>query len=238
MTVLAGRAYDSPPFLDRRTARGWSFVVRLKLGSVVFRDHQGRVQPPRALVERQVQRPGQRGKGRGPLFKTAGWRRVRVVAYWQPGEDERMVVVTDGPPSRAALGEDGRRFWCEPAVRADKTAGWQWEQRQVRGVHDHAHLLLAMAWASLRARCLGVEAAHETLARLACRQRRPGTRFGRPRHARTSLFTLGLRRLRRWCSGTARGPLPGQRPHLDAPGWNREYHAAQSPQLIHETVRP
>lgn len=159
VTVLADRAYDIPPFLDRLTARGWSYVVRLKLGSTVFRDHQGRVQPLRALIERHVQRPGQRWKGRGQLFKTAGWRSVSVVAYWQPDEDERLVVVTDGPPCWTALAAYGRRFWCETAFRADKTAGWHWEQSQVRGMHHHAQLLLAMAWASLIAVCLGVEAA-------------------------------------------------------------------------------
>ena len=238
VTVLADRAYDIPPFLDRLTARGWSYVVRLKLGSVVWRDHQGREQPLRQLITRHVQRPGQRWKGRGQLFKTAGWRTLSVVAYWQPREDERVVVLTDQPPAWAVLAQYGRRFWCEAAFRTDKTAGWHWEQSQVRGLHHQAQLVLAMAWASLIAVCLGVVAAADELRHLAARVPRPGRRLGRPRHARASLFTLGRRRLRGWVYRTRRGPLPWRLPQPQAPSWTRQWHAAQARQLLRQSVRP
>jgi hypothetical protein len=238
VTLLADRAYDIPPLVDRLTARGWSYVVRLKLGSVVWCDHQGRQQPLRQLIARHVQRPGQRWKGRGQLFKQAGWRTLSVVAYWQPGEDERLVVLTDQPPAWAVLSQYGRRFWCEAAFRTDKSAGWQWEQSQVRGLHHHTQLLLAMAWASLIAVCLGVVAAAEELTHLAARRPRPGRRLGRPRHARASLFTLGLRRLRGWLYRTRRGPLPWRLPAPTARSWFREWHAAQSQQLLRQSVRP
>lgn len=238
VTLLADRAFDIPPMLDRCTARGWSFVVRLKLGSVRYRDHGDRERPLRPLIERQVQRPGQRWKGRGRLFKGAGWRTVSIVAYWQPGEDERLVVVTDGPPAWAALAAYGRRFWCEAAFRSDKSAGWQWERSRVRGIAHHAQLVHAMAWASLIAVCLGVEAVADELDRLARRCPRPGARLGRPRHARASLFTLGLRRLRGWLHRTRYGPLPWRLPHPAAPAWIRQWHAAQSQRLIRLSVRP
>jgi hypothetical protein len=237
VTLLADRAYGVPPLVDRLAAHGWSFVLRLAVGSVVWRDRRGREQPLRALLARHVQRPGQRWKGRGQLFKGAGWRTLSVVAYWQPGEDARLVVITDGPPAWAALAAYGRRFWCEAAFRADKTAGWDWEANRVPGVARQAQLLLALAWASLIAICLGVQAADDALARLATQHPPPGRRRGRPRAARASLFTLGLRRLQGWVHRTRAGPLPWSLPRLAAPSWSREWHAAQSQQLIWQTVR-
>jgi hypothetical protein len=236
--LLADRAYGIPPFLDRLAARGWSFVVRLTVGSVVWRDQRDREVALGTLLARHVPRPGQRWKSQGHLFKGAGWRRVSVVAYWHPSEDERLVVITDGAPRWAVLSDYGRRFWCEAAFRADKAAGWNWEASQVRGVARQAQLVLAMAWASLIAVCVGVQAAADDRARLALRRPRPGKRLGRPRPARASLFTLGVRRLQGWVHRTRRGSLPWALPQLDAPAWSRQWHAAQSRQLIAQTVRP
>src|SRR5262249_19604552 len=153
-----------------------SYVVRLKLGSVVWRDHQGRTQPLRHLIARHVQRPGQRWKGRGQPLQTARWRTLSGGAYWQAREGERGRVASDGPPAWAVLAAYSRRFWCEAAFRVDKSAGWHWEQSQVRDLRHQAMLLLAMAWASLIAVCLGVQAARDDLAHLAQARRRPGRR--------------------------------------------------------------
>ena len=108
----------------------------------------------------------------------------------------------------------------------------------MQGVAQHARLLLAMAWASLLMLALGVTEAQRRLARLG--QRRPrGRRPGRPRHARHSLFTLGLRAVGLWLYGVARRPLPWHLPDLDAPSWFDRWHQAQALRLIFgQTVRP
>ncbi len=78
------------------------------------------------------------------------------------------MVLTDLPARWRVLRVYQRRFWIEPGFRSDKRKGWQWEERQVRGVARHARLLLALAWASLVALCLGAQAAE---ARLGARRR-------------------------------------------------------------------
>ena len=82
VVVLADRAYYIPPFLDRLTALGWHYVVRLKANSsVCFRDPRtGATGSVAELLGAALWGPGTRWKGELDLFKGAGWRRVTVEA--------------------------------------------------------------------------------------------------------------------------------------------------------------
>ena len=193
--VVADRAYAVAPLLDRLTARGWHWVIRITTtGSHRFRDAHGREWALKEWLARRVAAPGQQWKGHGAVLKGAGWRRVGLVASWARGEREPLVVITDGMARWQALDRYGRRFWIEPGFRSDKTHGWQWEESQVQGLAHHAVLLVAMAWASLLALCLGVAEARAALRRLADRPIRGAP--PQPRHARESIFTLGLGAIR------------------------------------------
>ena len=108
----------------------------------------------------------------------------------------------------------------------------------MQGVAHHAVLLLGMAWASLVTLCLGVE---EARARLATAAARPGDgkRRGRPRHARASVFTLGLHQLRAWLYRTWRRSLRWRLPEVDSVSWSDRWHQAQAQRLIlSPPVRP
>jgi hypothetical protein len=238
VVVVADRAYDIAPFVDRLQARGWHWVLRAKADSALrFRDYRGRECALRDLARQRLRGPGSRWRARGQVFKKAGWRTASVVGVWAPGTRERLVVLTDLRPRWAVLRLYDRRFWIEPGFRTDKTHGWQWESSQVQGVAHHARLLLAMAWASLLMLALGVTEAQRRLAALARRGQR--RRLGRPRHARQSLFTLGLRAVGPWLYGRADRPLPWRLPELDASSWLDRWHQAQALRLIFgQTVRP
>jgi Transposase DDE domain len=225
--VVADRAFAVPNFIDRCAKRGWHWVVRLTTsGSHRFRDVRGREQSLRDLVRRQLQRPGQRWKTRGWVFKDAGWRQASLVGVWGISAQESLVVLRAREAKWEVLATYERRFWCEPGFRTDKSKGWQWEASQVQGVAHHAVLLLGMAWASLVAVCAGLHAAEERLAREGARRAR-GCR-GQPRPARESVFTLGLRAVRRWLYRTARTALPWRVSGLDGPSWERRWHACQA----------
>lgn len=236
--VLTGdRAFDVPPFVDRVAARGWHWVVRAKAASALrFRGRGGREAPLRDLVRRRVAAPGRRWKGRGQLFKKAGWRDASVVAVWAPGAAEPLVVLTDLPPRWEVLRRYGCRFWIEPGFRSDKAAGWQWEASRVPGAERQARLLLALAWASLVALCLGTQ---EAAARLAAAARPAGRRPPKPQPPRDSLFGLGLRAARRHLYRAARPPL---RWRLAGPGltsWYDHWLQAQAFRYIFaQPVRP
>jgi Transposase DDE domain len=238
VVVLADRAYAIPPLLDRLQRLGWHWVLRLTTtGSHRWCDEHGREHALRAVLTRQLGRPGQRWKARGCLFKDAGWRRVDLVALWAVGQKESLVVITDLGTRWDVLGLYQRRFWCEPGFRNDKCKGWQWEASQVKGVAHQERLLLGMAWASLVTLVVGVEAAVAAVARLAARAHR--TPRPQVRHARESIFTLGLRALRHWLYQATRGALRWQLSQLDAPSWQRQwYHYQASRLIIGQPVRP
>jgi hypothetical protein len=203
VVVVADRAFAVPNFIARWSKRGWHWVVRVTTtGSHRFRDVRGHELSLRAVVRQQLKQPGQRWKARGWVFKDAGWRPASVVGLWSVGAKESLVVLSDLRAQWVVLGHYERRFWCEPGFRNDKSKGWQWEASQVQGVAHQAVLLLGMAWASLVAVCAGLAAAEERLAQEAERRAR-GSR-GQVRPARESVFTLGVRAVRRWLYGTAR----------------------------------
>lgn len=236
VVVVADRAYDIAPFVDRLHARGWHWVIRAKAdGALRFRDARGREWGLRELVRQRLRGPGSRWRARGQVFKKAGWRPASVVGVWAPGTHERLVVLTDLRPRWAVLRLYDRRFWIEPGFRTDKSHGWQWESSQVQGVTHQARLLVAMAWATLLMLALGISQAQQRLARQAER----GRGRGHPRPARHSLFTLGLRAVGPWLYGCAQRVLPWHLPELDAPSWRVRWYHAQAHQLIFgQTVRP
>jgi len=235
--IVADRAFAVPNFIDRCTRRGWHWVVRLTTtGSHRWRDRRGHEQALRALVLQHLRHPRQRWKARGELFKGAGWRPASVVGLWGVGAHEPMVVASDLGAQWGVLALYQRRFWCEPGFRNDKTRGWQWEASQVQGVAHHACLLVAMAWASLVVVCAGVEVANARMAQAAAKRAR-GQR-GKPQPARTSVFMLGLRAVRRWLYGTARTTLPWCLTALDAPSWERCWHRCQANWLIFGAAGP
>ena len=190
-------------------------------------------------MRQQVRQPGQRWKARGAVFKDAGWYAASVVAAWAAGAAEPVVVLPDLPPRWSVLRHYDRRFWTEPGFRNDKRKGWQWEASQVQGVDHHAVLLLGMAWASLVTLCLGVEEACARLAAAAARPVAMRPRLGRPRHARESVFTLGLGQLRAWLYRTWHRPLRWRLPEVDSASWSDRWHQQQAQRLIFSLpVRP
>jgi hypothetical protein len=232
VVLLADRAYDIPPLIDRLTALGWHWIIRCKAkGSLRVYDQRGREQGIGTLLQQQLA-PGRRWKMRGLLFKDAGWREASIVGYWAPREDEPLVVISDLAPRWELLRLYQRRFWTEPAFRSDKRKGWQWESCQVQGVAHHARLLLAMAWASVLTLLAGVAAAADRLARPV--QHRA---FTRPQHARQSLFALGLARIRSWLYQHSM-LLTWHLTDFPDRSWNDQWLAHQSHQILSAPVRP
>jgi hypothetical protein len=225
--VVADRAFAVPNFLDRCTAQGWHFVVRVATtGSHRYRDAAGQEQELRAAVAQHLGAPGTHWQATGWLFKDAGWRAVQLAGMWRAGEQECLLVLSDLPLRRDGLGEYARRFWIEPGFRNDKSAGWQWERSQVVGVAHHARLLVAMALASLVVLSVGVAAARAQLDAEA--QRRQAGCRSKPQPARWSVFTQGMRGVRRWLYGTTAAVVPWGLPALDAPSWQQQWQACQT----------
>lgn len=235
VTVLADRAYDVPPFIDRLAARGWHWIIRCKgKGTIRFLNQQGTEEALAALIARHVPQPDRRWKARGALFKKAGWRVASVVALWERTADEPLVVVTDLAPRWEVLRTYGTRAWIEPGFRQEKSRGWQWEECQVPDLPHQHTILLAMAWASVLTLLLGTEQATAAIARERDRTRPPRV----PQHARYSLFSLGLHGLQHWIDRHERRRLPAGLPPPLSVSWTNQWRALLSHAYIFHSVRP
>ena len=246
VVVTADRAYDVPAFVDRVAAvgPGWHWVVRAKArGSVRYRTRQGQDIGLRQVVQRYLPRPGRRWKGRGALWKGAGWREASVVGMWAAHEREPVVVVTDLPARWEVLAHYDRRFWIECGFRSDKSHGWDWEESGVQGQEHHTVLVLALAWATLITMSTGSTEVATRLARLRARPaltpQHGGGWWGRMiEHARHSVFTLGLCSLPRWMAPHPPTALPWHLPTPTTRSWNDHWKQAQIIRNLNVPVRP
>jgi hypothetical protein len=236
VVVLADRAYAIPALIDRLAARGWHWIVRLTTtGSHRFWPDRSEETALSDVVTRQLAVPGSRWRQRGRLFKDAGWRDVALVGLWGTRANEPLLVMTDLTAEWEVLACYERRFWIEAGFRNDKSRGWQWESCQVRGLSHHAVVLLALAWASVLVLCVGAHDAACRLHRLADQPpRQHGThwRTAKPQPARESLFTLGVRQIRRRLYATRRSRWHWRLPALAAPSWTAAWRAVQSHRFL------
>lgn len=188
VTVVADRAFGTPAFTDLVTRRKWDFVVRVQ-AQTVYRDHQHRKHRIRDLVAAR----GQRKKLRAEAFKKRGWRLVSIVAYWGRRHKTPLLLVSSLKPGWRLIRLYRRRYPIEATFRDYKSAGWRWEQGQVR---DQAHLerlLVGMALATWIALMVGSWRAHQILSKPPTGKRRT-----RPWEAKYSLFRHGLEQLLAW----------------------------------------
>ncbi len=211
IVVIADRAFGNPAFIDRVAARGWDWLVRVQ-HQTCFRDVQGRCcQLNQVLVSR-----GQRWRGRGWLFKKAGWRESSCVAYWSLSHKEPLLLASSLAVDWELIALYRCRGAIETLFRDWKSYGWNWESSQVGELAHHERLLVGMAWATLVVLCLGNQVAKELLAEPA----RP--RRSRPWHSKHSLFRLGLDRLHARLYNTVQTPLVWVLADFDSPGWQKQ----------------
>jgi hypothetical protein len=176
--VQADRGIGTSPALIQAVARrGWHYLFRVQ-NDTRCRTRSGRDRPLQHLVKR-----GEHWRGRGVVFKRAGWLPTIVLVVWEPQHAEPWCLVTNAPyVSDFAY---GLRAWQEAGFRDLKSDGWQWHTSRIWTPH-HAHLLLlVMSLAYAYTLSLG------TLV-LACPSLfRAVARPGKRQHF--SLFRLGLR---------------------------------------------
>jgi hypothetical protein len=218
VVVVADRAFGCPVFTDPVAERGWEWLVRVQ-GQTRFRDHQGHVQPLRT----QVRAAGQRWKGRGWLFKDAGWREASCVVLWGRAHREPLLLASSLPLGWDLVALYKKRAAIEALFRDWKTSGWQWEASQVREVAHQERLLLGLAFATLLTLLLGTAAADQE------RQAPPRGSRRRSWAGGHSLFRLGREAFWQRLWRNVRTPLCWELADLDGPQWSAESRAYHAP---------
>ena len=182
VVVQADRGIGTSPELLRAIDRlGWYYLVRVTKQVRVRVDGQAPV--PFAQL---VSQPGDAWRGQVAAFKQAGWIRCWAQGRWQPGHAEPWLLLTNHPDAQSDW--YSMRMWEELAFRDFKSYGWHWQRSRVWRAERANVLWLVMALAYVWMLNLGTQVAHTA------RLRRELTRGAQPRF---SLFTLGLRLLRR-----------------------------------------
>jgi hypothetical protein len=190
--LQADRGIGTSPDLIRAVeGLGWHYLFRVQ-NDTHLRTQAGRSHPLKHLVQR-----GETWRGRGLVFKKAGWLSATVLVIWQAAYAEPWCLVTN-----AAYITDftyGLRYWQEASFRDFKSDGWQWQTSRV-WTPDHAHiLLLVMSLAYAYTLTLG------TLVLTYPPAFRAVARSGKRAHY--SRFRLGLR-LFSWMTARHSGLIP------------------------------
>jgi hypothetical protein len=68
---------------------------------------------------------------------------------WEPGYEERWIVVTDLEPQEANVAWYQMRFWIEGGLKDQKRGGWQWHHTKMRDPSRASRLWLVMAVATI-----------------------------------------------------------------------------------------
>lgn len=214
VVVVADRAFGCPVFTDPIAERGWDWVVRVQ-GQTRWQDRQGRVQP----LRRQVSAAGQRWKGRGLLFKDAGWREASAVVLWGRRHREPLLLASSLALSWELVALYKKRAAIEALFRDWKSSGWQWEASQVREIAHQERLLLVLAFATLLTLLLGTVAAavEGTLPPRGSRRRSWA--------AAHSLFRLGREAFWQRLWRNERRAISWELAELDGPNWSAESRA-------------
>lgn len=217
VVVVADRAFGCPVFTDPVAARGWDWLVRVQ-GQTRFRDQRGLVQPLRT----QVSAAPARWKGRGALFKDAGWREASAVVLWGRAHREPLLLASSLPLSWDLVALYKKRAAIEALFRDWKSSGWQWEASQVRVLAHQERLVLILAFATLLTLLLGTTAAAAEGSVPPRGSRRRSWAGGH------SLFRLGREAFWQRLWHNDRTPLRWELAEMDEPNWSaasRAYHA-------------
>jgi hypothetical protein len=218
VVVVADRAFGCPVFSDPVAARGWDWLVRVQ-GQTRFRDQTGHIQP----LRQQVSAAGQRWKGRGWLFKDAGWREASALALWGRAHRDPLLLVSSLPLRWDLLALYKKRAAIEALFRDWKSSGWQWEASQVSKLVHQERLLLGLAFATLLTLLLGTSAA-ATESRAPAR---PARRCGWS--GAHSLFRMGREAFWQRLWRNERTPIRWELAELDGPNWSAQSRAQHAP---------
>jgi hypothetical protein len=134
---------------------GWHPFLRVNAGGTYRPTSGGGLRP----LGSAVQAVGERWCGEVVCFQEPRSRLAcTLVACWEPGHQDRWLVLTDLFPEQAQVVWYSLRAWIEAGFKDVKRGGWQWHQTKMTDPARAERLWLAMAVATLWVISVGGEA--------------------------------------------------------------------------------
>ena len=153
--VLADRGLYARWLYEAIQQQGWHPYLRVNAGGT-YRPAAGGVLRPLRNAVREI---GERWCGEVVCFQEPKRQLAcTLVACWEPGHQDRWLVLTDLPPQLAQVVWYSLRAWIEAGFKDCKRGGWQWHQTKMTDPARAERLWLAMAVATLWVVSVGGEA--------------------------------------------------------------------------------
>lgn len=157
-TVIGDSAFGCFPMVSLCRTYGWHYLFRICAEHTC--EHwspQGRLQPT-CRVSELVSEPGKRFYGPIRLWQETQIE-TNLSAYWDPAEEEALLVISDLPACRKRISEYRWRWRVESTFQDLKSRGWDWEDSHVRRLDRVDRLLFVLfllVWwlAHLAASCI------------------------------------------------------------------------------------
>ncbi len=157
-TIIGDSAFGCFPMVKLCETYGWHYLFRICAEHTC--EHwspQGRLLPTCPVAE-LVDRPGKGFYGQVRLWQKEPIE-TNLSAYWEPGEEEALLVISDLPACRKRITEYRLRWRVEATFQDLKSRGWDWEESHVRRldrVDRMLFVLFLLVWwlAHLAASCI------------------------------------------------------------------------------------
>ncbi len=150
--VLADRGVYARWLYEAIVRLGWHPFLRVNAGGT-YRPVAGGGLRPLANAVREM---GERWCGKVVCFQEPKRRLAcTLVACWEPGHQDRWLVLTDLLPEQAQVTWYGLRAWIEAGFKDLKRGGWQWQQTRMTDPERASRLWLALSVATLWAVSVG-----------------------------------------------------------------------------------
>jgi len=142
-TILGDSAFGCFPMVNLCVKYGWHYLFRICAEHTCEHwSKQGRLQPT-CPVSNLVSEPGKQFYGPVRVWQETQIE-TNLSAYWKPGEEEALLVISDLPACRKRITEYRLRWRVESTFQDLKSRGWDWEESHVRRLDRVDRMLLVL----------------------------------------------------------------------------------------------
>jgi hypothetical protein len=147
VVVLSDRGLESKDLFAAITALGWHPLMRVKAGGTFRPAGWHKFYPLRGFA---ADAGCPRRSLAGHAYKKESARLAcTLLACWEPGHQDRWLILTDLPPWAADPCWYAFRAWIEQGFKVAKSAGWQWQRSRMADPARAERLWLVVALATL-----------------------------------------------------------------------------------------
>lgn len=142
-TLIGDSAFGCFPMVKLCEKYGWHYLFRIcGQHTCEQQSSSGQFCPSRPVSD-LVSKPGKRFYGHIRLWQDHQIE-TNLSAYWKPGEEEALLVISDKPAGHARLHEYILRYRVESTFQDGKSRGWDWESSHVRRLERVDRMLLVL----------------------------------------------------------------------------------------------